>query len=154
DDPVPRKLVAQHSGRGHQSVRTEDISRGRGRDGPPRRQTGDGMSCDELIALVEQARASDMLRLAAAHGARLTRYGHSGEFVGACPVCGTGRDRFAINPKKGFFNCRVCGKGGHGPIDLEIFLGGCDFVEAVKRLTNTTTLSDKRLPTAHNAEAA
>src|SRR5262249_31676510 len=109
---------------------------------------------DEWNALVEQARASDMLRIAAAHGAQLSRYGHSGEFVGGCPVCGTGRDRFSINSKKRFFNCRVCGVGGHGPVDLEMFLGGCDFVTAVKRLTNTASLSGLRLPTAKNSEAA
>jgi len=112
------------------------------------------MSRDEWNALVEEARASHMLKLAAAHGAQLTRYGHSGEYVGPCPVCGTGRDRFSINTEKRFFHCRVCGKGGHGPVDLEIFLGGCDFVEAIKRLTNTTSLSRQRLPTAKNPEAA
>jgi putative DNA primase/helicase len=112
------------------------------------------MSRDEWNALVEEARASDMLKLAAAHGAQLTRYGHSGEYVGPCPVCGTGRDRFSINTEKRFFNCRVCGKGGHGPVDLEMFLGGCDFVEAIKRLTNATSRSRQRLPTAKNPEAA
>jgi hypothetical protein len=112
------------------------------------------MSRDEWNALVEEARASHMLKLAAAHGAQLTRYGHSGEYVGPCPVCGTGRDRFSINTEKRFFHCRVCGKGGHGPVDLEMFLGGCDFVEAIKRLTNTTSLSRQRLPTAKNPEAA
>ena len=61
---------------------------------------------------------------------------------------------FSVNLKKGVFNCRVCSKGGCGPIDLEMFLGGCDFVEAVKRLTNTESLSGKRLPTAKNPEAA
>ena len=112
------------------------------------------MSRDEWNALVEEARASHKLKLAAAHGAQLTRYGHSGEYVGPCPVCGTGRDRFSINTEKRFFHCRVCGKGGHGPVDLEMFLGGCDFVEAIKRLTNTTSLSRQRLPTAKNPEAA
>jgi len=112
------------------------------------------MSRDEWSALVDQARACDMLKLAELHGAKLSRYGHSGEYVGACPVCGTGRDRFSINSKKGVFNCRVCSKGGRGAIDLEMFLGGGEFVEAVKRLTNTTTLNGKRLPTTHNPEAA
>jgi hypothetical protein len=112
------------------------------------------MSRDEWNALVDRARTCDMLSLAIAHGAKLSRYGHSGEFVGACPVCGTGQDRFSINSKKKLFNCRVCGKGGHGPVDLEMFLGGCDFVEAVKRLTNTESLSGKRLPTTKNPEAA
>jgi hypothetical protein len=112
------------------------------------------MSRDEWQALVDQARACDMIKVAQAHGAKLSRYGHGGEYVGACPVCGTGRDRFSINSKKGVFNCRVCGKGGQGPVNLEIFLGGCDFTTAVKTLTNTVSLSGKRLPTAKNSEAA
>ena len=112
------------------------------------------MSRDEWTALVEQARACDMFKVAQAHGANLSRYGHSGEFVGACPVCGTGRDRFSINLKKHFFNCRICGRGGHGPVDLEMFLAGVDFTTAVKTLTNTESLSGKRLPTAKNSEAA
>jgi len=112
------------------------------------------MTRDEWDALVEQARARDMLTIAQQHGAKLSKYGATGEFVGPCPVCGTGRDRFAINIKKKFFNCRICGVGGHDAVNLEIFLGGCDFVEAVKHLTNTESLSGKRLPTAVNAEAA
>jgi len=110
------------------------------------------MSRDEWNALVEQARASDMLKLAQAHGAKLSKYTKTGEYVGACPVCGTGQDRFSINSKKKFFNCRVCGVGGKGPVNLEMFLSGCDFVEAVKRLTGTISLSGKRLPTARAAD--
>jgi putative DNA primase/helicase len=109
------------------------------------------MSRDEWDALVEEARARDMISVARQHGAKLSKYGTT-EWVGPCPVCGTGRDRFSINPKKGVFNCRVCSKGGHGPVDLEMFLGGCNFVEAVKRLTNTISLSGKRLPTAKTAD--
>jgi hypothetical protein len=124
----------------------------------PDEDLGEGISSvigrDEWNALVETARASDMIAVAQAHGAQLRRSGHGGEFVGACPVCGTGHDRFAINPKKGLFNCRVCGKGGHGPIDLEMFLGGCEFVEAVKRLTSTTSLSVPRLSRAKVVEPA
>src|SRR5262249_45710764 len=90
-----------------------------------------------------------MLTVALAHGADLRKQG--GEFVGGCPVCGTGHDRFAINPRRELFNCRICGGGGGGPIDLEMFLSGCDFVEAVKRLTNTESLSGKR-PTKAQAK--
>jgi hypothetical protein len=111
------------------------------------------MSRDEWNVLVDRARDCDMLKLAELHGAKLSRYGHSGEYVGACPVCAAGRDRFSINSKKGVFNCRVCGKGGHGPVDLEMFLGGCEFVEAVKRLTNTTSLSGLR-PATKKSDAA
>jgi hypothetical protein len=46
----------------------------------------------------------------------------------------------------------VCDVGGCGPIDLEMFLGGCDFVEAVKRLTNTTSLSGLRPATKAAAQ--
>jgi hypothetical protein len=107
------------------------------------------MSRDEWTALIDQARAYDMLEVAQAYGAQLRK--SSGEFVGACPVCGAGDDRFAVNPRKAVFNCRVCGEGGRGPIDLEMFLGDCDFVEAVKRLTNTTSLSDQHPPIAKDA---
>ena len=61
----------------------------------------------------------------------------------ACPICG-GSDRFAINIAKRKFNCRGCGKGGTGTIDLQIFLDGGDFVAAVKTLTGTETLAGKR----------
>jgi hypothetical protein len=108
------------------------------------------MSRDEWNALVDQARTCDMIKLAEAHGAKLRKCG--GEFVGACPVCGAGHDRFAIRPAKQLFNCRVCNVGGCGPVDLEMFLGGCGFVEAIKRLTNTESLSGKRLATS-TAEA-
>jgi hypothetical protein len=105
----------------------------------PIEDLGDGIpevrTRDEWRALVEAARGTDMLALARAYGARLRRSGQ--ELVGGCPVCGTGHDRFAIHPKRDLFHCRVCGKGGHGPIDLEMFLTGCSFVEAVHRLTNT-----------------
>src|SRR5262249_43753224 len=100
---------------------------------------GGAVTYDVWNALVDQARACDMIKIAEAHGATLKK--SSGEYVGGCPVCDEGRDRFSIKPSQGFFNCRVCRKGGRGPIDLEMFLGGCDFVEAVKRLTNTESLS-------------
>jgi hypothetical protein len=111
------------------------------------------MSRDEWNTLVDQARASDMLKLAELHGSNLSKYGHSGEYVGACPICGAGDDRFAVNPGKEVFNCRVCDKGGRGPIDLEMFLGDCDFVEAVKRLTDPAFLSEQ-CPSAVNDASA
>jgi putative DNA primase/helicase len=107
------------------------------------------LSRDEWNVLVDQARASDMIEIAQAHGAQLRK--SSGEFVGPCPVCRAGYDRFAINPQKNVFNCRGCGKGGRGPIDLEIFLGDCDFVEAVERLTDTTSLNDQQPSPAKGA---
>jgi hypothetical protein len=97
--------------------------------------------------LVEQARHVDMVRLVERHGGKLEKVGR--EFVGPCPVCGTGQDRFSIKPSEQLFNCRVCGRGGKGPIDLEMFLSGTDFVTAVKALTGVT-LSGLR---AKSAEA-
>jgi hypothetical protein len=73
-----------------------------------------------------------MIGVAHRYGADLRRQGR--ELVGPCPACGTGRDRFSINPENSLFNCRICRRGGRGAIDLELFLGGGDFVDAVKRL--------------------
>jgi hypothetical protein len=114
--------------------------------------TNHGGTRDKWNTLIDQARAIDMVAVAQAHGAKLRK--SSSDLVGACPVCGTGDDRFAINLRKGVFNCRGCGKGGSGAIDLEMFLGGCEFVEAVKRLTNTTSLGTPRRSHAETAEAA
>lgn len=50
------------------------------------------------------------------------------ERVGACPICG-GTDRFAVNTRKGVFNCRGCGIGGD-VIALTRFLDGSDFPTA------------------------
>jgi CHC2-type zinc finger protein len=110
-----------------------------------------GLGRDGWNALVDQARASDMLTVAQAHSARLRKSG--GEWVGACPVCATGNDRFAVNPTKSVFNCRGCCKGGRGPIDLEIFLSGCDFVAAVKQLTNTASLNGHHISSAKPTDA-
>ena len=100
------------------------------------------MSRDEWFALVEEARASDMLEVAAAHGARLSKYSTTGEYVGPCLHCG-GDDRFSVNPKKLVFFCRGCDRGGQGPVDLEMFCTGVDFTTAVKTLTRTVALDDK-----------
>jgi hypothetical protein len=96
-------------------------------------------------SLVTAARAVDLVELARSYGAELRRQGH--EHVGPCPVCG-GRDRFAINVAKQKFNCRGCGRGGAGPIDLQMFVVGGDFVDAVKTLTGTASLTGLRRPTS------
>lgn len=57
----------------------------------------------------------------------LKRMGH--ELVGPCPKCG-GTDRFAVNTRKGVFQCRVCDAKGDG-IALVQFDRGCDFPEAL-----------------------
>jgi Protein of unknown function (DUF3631)/CHC2 zinc finger len=55
------------------------------------------------------------------------------ERVGPCPKCG-GEDRFAINTKKGVWNCRGCGVGGD-VIELVQHLDGVDFKTACATLT-------------------
>jgi len=107
------------------------------------------VSRDEWNALIERASNVDMVALARRHGVELRKEKH--EFVGPCPVCGCGNDRFAIRPSKGLFNCRICARGGKGAIDLEMFCAGVAYVEAVKRLTGTTSLSDQRSPAAEAA---
>lgn len=59
--------------------------------------------------------------------ASLKRMGH--ELVGPCPKCG-GTDRFAINTRKGLFQCRICQAKGDG-IALVMFDRGIDFPEAL-----------------------
>jgi CHC2 zinc finger len=69
------------------------------------------------------------------------------EYLGSCPRCG-GCSRFSINPDKAVFLCRGCNAGGGGSLDLEIFLTGCSFAEAIEALTG------ERMPSADEARAA
>jgi hypothetical protein len=61
------------------------------------------------------------------------------ELVGACPRCGAGDDRFAINTRKRKWLCRRCEKGGSDAISLVRFLLDCDFATAVTALAGETT---------------
>ena len=88
-----------------------------------------------------KAREANILDVARRHGVLggLKKVGD--EFVGPCPRCGRGTNRFAINPRKvgkngkpGLFLCRRCGEGGDA-IDLERFLSGTKFRDAVKDLS-------------------
>src|SRR5262249_45092215 len=96
------------------------------------------------ILQVERARAVRVESALGPYFSKLKQIKNSPEYVGPCPRCG-GDDRFSINTKKQAWHCRVCKpsksiiKGD--VIGLIQFLDGCDFVEAVKRLTNTTSLS-------------
>jgi putative DNA primase/helicase len=112
------------------------------------------MNRDEWNALVERARNVDLRKILNYYHVKLepawanAKY----EFVGPCPVCAAGNDRFSVNFKKEVFNCRICAKGGKGAIDLEMFLSGVEFVEAVNALTNITSLNGLRTSDAE-AEA-
>jgi phage/plasmid primase-like uncharacterized protein len=83
------------------------------------------------------ARTRDIHDVAVEYGAHLRREGH--EWIGPCPICG-GRDRFAVNQSKRIFNCRGAGEGTYGAgdnINLVMHVVGCDFIEAVERITGT-----------------
>ena len=79
---------------------------------------------------LERAKACAVEQIATEH--RLKLRGRI-ERVGPCPQCG-GTDRFSINTRKQLFHCRRCGAGGD-VIAFVQFLDGCDFREAVARLT-------------------
>jgi hypothetical protein len=94
------------------------------------------MTDREWDALVDQARCVDMVQLVERYGVKLRKVGP--EYVGPCPVCGTGTDRFSIRPNDKLFNCRACARGGKGAIDLVMFLADVDFAPAVRQLTSAS----------------
>jgi Toprim domain/Zinc-binding domain of primase-helicase len=78
------------------------------------------------------------------------------KYIGPCPICG-GKDRFGINPHKqgkngkpGLFLCRQCGEGGDA-IDLERFLSGTKFKDAVKDLSGPATVEEDPREAARRA---
>ena len=76
---------------------------------------------------LEEARAIPVSEVAARLDVPgLRRWG--AELVGPCPACG-GTDRFAINDRRGVYNCRACG-GGDG-LSLVRLVLGCDFRAAL-----------------------
>jgi hypothetical protein len=87
-----------------------------------------------------RARAVSIIDVARRHGAlsKLKKIGD--EYVGPCPHC-RGVDRFAINPHKRLFVCRGCQQGGDA-IDLERFLNGTKFWDAVKDLSGETIVEE------------
>jgi hypothetical protein len=87
-----------------------------------------------------KARETNILDVARRHGVLSTLKKVGDEYVGPCPNCG-GEDRFGINPRKrgkngkqGLFLCRQEEEGGDA-IDLERFLSGTKFRDAVKDLS-------------------
>ena len=85
-----------------------------------------------LPPLIELARSADLQTIAAGYGVTLRRAGVN-EFVGPCPACGQGRDRFSINLRKRLWNCRQCGVGGDA-IALVRHIENVSFEEAIERL--------------------
>lgn len=80
---------------------------------------------------------------------------HAGELVGPCPSCG-GTDRFAINPGKGVFNCRVCGANGGG-VNLVRHVLACSYGDAIDWMVGDTAVQisdEERAKRRARAEAA
>ena len=77
---------------------------------------------------VERAKAVDMVSVA---GKNLKKVGQ--EYVGPCHAC-KGKDRFSINPSKGFWNCRGS-RGGHSAVSMLMHTHGLSFLEACRELT-------------------
>ena len=67
-------------------------------------------------AIVERARAVNMLVVTERHGLKLAK--RRQEYIGACPHCG-GCSRFSVNLDKAVFLCRGCKTGGCGAVDLK-----------------------------------
>lgn len=108
---------------------------------------------DPRVAEAKAKPISDIVHLLGI--ANLKRMGH--ELVGPCPQCG-GTDRFAVNTRKGVFQCRICGAKGGG-IDLVMFDRGLDFPGALTWLcgeVNGVSEEERaeRIRKAKGAEAA
>lgn len=94
------------------------------------------------LSSLDRARNVSLVEAAGLLGLKLPR---TGEYAGPCPTCG-GRDRFAINPHKGVWNCRGAG-GGNDAIGLVEHVRGVDFRGAVEFLTG-----ERELPPAPRVE--
>jgi hypothetical protein len=105
----------------------------------------------DMDAWIEEARAVEIGTVAAFLNLNLKG---RGEMVGPCPQCG-GTDRFAVNTKKGVWNCRGCQKGGDA-IELAMHAIGCDFIAACEAIVGRSSPrgGGKRISEAERAEYA
>ena len=83
------------------------------------------------VDLASLKQRTDLISLASQH-TRLRRESRS-EYSGPCPKCG-GRDRFHVH-QDGWFFCRQCHERRGDVIEFVQWLEGCDFREAVQRLS-------------------
>jgi hypothetical protein len=82
---------------------------------------------------LENAKRVSLLEECARRGLKLRPVSGGREWVGPCPICQDGDDRFAINIAKGVWNCRRCDQGGD-IIDLVEALDGCSTADAIRLL--------------------
>src|SRR5271157_4791422 len=91
---------------------------------------------------IERARAANLYEVAARYVTLrpASAFGRM-QFIGPCPICRAGDDRFAIDVRKGLWSCRQCYGGKRGKIaggdvvDLVMRAEGVGFAEAVERLS-------------------
>jgi hypothetical protein len=111
---------------------------------------------------IDEARTIPTETVLHERGILKTLTGRGSKFVGPCPRCGTGVDRFAVHLGKGnggAFYCRVCDLGGKDAISLVMFLDHCKFYRAVEILTGRpppgrkAESNEERIAREHRASA-
>jgi DNA primase len=83
-------------------------------------------------AVIDQAKRTDLVALAAAKGIELKKNGKS--WFGLCPFHADKNPSLSINPTNNLFQCFGCGAAGDAIRFVELF-DQVDFKEAVKRLS-------------------
>lgn len=102
--------------------------------------------------LSERARNRDVREVAEQLlGERLKKAAAS-EYVGPCPACRDGDDRFGVNVKKQVWHCRYCGKGGD-VISLVMHADGVSFADAVAALAGETPIIKSSPPRPRNPDS-
>jgi putative DNA primase/helicase len=89
---------------------------------------------------IERARDVAIETVLAQLGIRLVRES-AAEWVGPCPICRAGKDRFRLNVRKQLWRCRVCGFGGGDAISLVMRAEALSFPETVERLAGASIRS-------------
>jgi CHC2 zinc finger len=105
------------------------------------------MNALNFDAWVERARAVPIEQEIARRGIQLKRSGK--DWVGSCPSCGEGDDRFSINPRKGVWHCRKCKPES---ITGDV-IGFVMHVDSVDFMTACTTLTKEPPPKTKSSGA-
>jgi len=82
-------------------------------------------------AQIDDAKRTDLIELAGRY-TQLRKASGTKEWEGPCPKC-SGRDRFHV--KADAFFCRQCHEKFGDAIEFVQWMDGCDFVEAIEKLT-------------------
>ena len=102
---------------------------------------------------IERAAERDLRAVAEQLLGRPLKKAAASEYVGPCPACRDGDDRFGVNVKKQLWHCRHCGKGGD-VIALVMHVEGVGFREAVEWLAGETSLIIRPPPRPRSPDPA